>query len=370
MKKHVFLFVIVFFSSCTLHTRKEIQPESGAGSQPPLTLVFAGDVMHHLPQMYASYVPETNSLDYTPCFKFIRPLVQKADLAFCNLETSLGGKPFSGYPRFSSPDELLFALKDAGFDVVQIANNHVFDRKRKGLERTIQLIHDQGLYHTGAFISKDQRDTLYPLIITLKGVKIAVLNFTYGTNGLNVEEPSVVNKLDTIQILADIRKCERLSADIIIMLAHWGDEYYLKSNEIQRKTADFCIKNGVDFIAGTHPHVVQEVSFYENKEKNKLVPVFYSLGNLISNQTDINRNGGILANVRIDTQSKSITSVSITPVFVYKGYLNQKRQYYLIPTVDFVKEPVNYQLPQNDSLSLITFHQNIQARLKNVKIEK
>ena len=93
-------------------TEKENIQKSEVVLNEPITLIFAGDVMHHMPQMNAAYVPETNSLDYTPCVQFVKPVIQKADLAFCNLETSLGGKPFSGYPKFSSPDELLFALKD------------------------------------------------------------------------------------------------------------------------------------------------------------------------------------------------------------------------------------------------------------------
>ena len=350
-------------------TEKENIQKSEVVLNEPITLIFAGDVMHHMPQMNAAYVPETNSLDYTPCFQFVKPVIQKADLAFCNLETSLGGKPFSGYPKFSSPDELLFALKDTGFDVIQIANNHVIDQGSKGLERVIQLIQDEGLHHTGAYINQDQRDTQYPFIIKVKGVKIAVLNYTYSTNGLIVRKPNIVNTIDTVQILQDILSARNSKADIIIMLAHWGNEYHLKSNDIQHDIADFCIENGVDLIVGTHPHVVQNVSFLENREKSKIVPVFYSLGNFISNQREKNTNGGILAGVIIDSANKHITSVSYIPLFVYKGYMNLKSQYYLIPTSDFVNNPSKYPIPKADSLSAVGFHNDIVARLKNVMIE-
>ena len=369
MKIHVIFFLIIFLSSCTTNTQKESIQKSETVLAETITLIFAGDIMHHMPQMNAAYVPETNSLDYTPCFQFVKPAIEKADLAFCNLETSLGGKPYAGYPRFSSPDELLFALKDIGFDVIQMANNHVIDQGSRGLERTIQLIQNEGLHPIGAYIDKDQRDTQYPLIFKVKGVKIAVLNCTYGTNGLIIKKPTIVNLMDSVLILQDIQRAKELSADIIILLPHWGYEYHLKSSDIQHNYADFFIENGVDLIVGTHPHVVQDVAFKASKKKDKIVPVFYSLGNFISNQQQKYKNGGILARILIDTEKKHISSVSYIPTYVYKGYLNKKRQYYLIPTNDFINTPSKYPIPKPDSLSIIDFHNDLSVRLKNVMVE-
>ena len=369
LNKFESLFLIIFLWSCTPNTPRENIKKPEPVQSEPVTLIFAGDVMHHMPQMYAAYVPETNLLDYTPCFQYIKTTVQKADLAFCNLETSLGGKPFSGYPRFSAPDELLYALKETGFDVIQMANNHVLDRGSRGLERAIELIRNEGMHHVGAYVNQDQHDTHYPLMIDIKGIKIAVLNVTYGTNGLIVKKPNVVNVFDSLQVLSDIRKARELSADIIIMLAHWGYEYHLYSNADQDEIAGFCVGHGVDLIIGSHPHVVQNVRFIENKEKGRLVPVFYSLGNFISNQTDIYRNGGLLAHIKINKDKKYISAVSITPLYVFKGSVNHKRQYYLIPSNDFLKNTANYPIPSADSVSVVQFHNDIKRRLKNVMIE-
>lgn len=366
MNKHIFSLFILFLIACFSGCDKKNSQKSVTDTQKPITLIFAGDVMHHTPQMHASYVSETNSFDYTPCFQFVKPYVQSADFAFCNLETNLGGKPYTGYPLFSAPDELLFALKDCGFDGLQIANNHIFDRGSKGLERTIQRIKEHGMYSIGAYIDKNQRDTEYPPIFNLKGVKTAVLNYTYGTNGLPVKYPNIVNIIDSIQIIKDIYFARQQKADLIIALMHWGWEYRLKSDKIQRDWADFLVSNGVDLIIGSHPHVVQEVDFKPNKKKT--VPVYYSLGNFISNQREKHRNGGILAKIEINSETKEISTVSYIPFYVYKGHLNNLRQFYIIPTQKFIDNPSEFFIPKKDSLELIDFHNTIKNKLNNIEI--
>lgn len=283
-------------------------------------------------------------------------------------ETILGGKPYTGYPQFSAPDELLFALKDAGFDAMQIANNHILDRGSKGLERTIQVIKEQGLYSIGAYINRDHRDNEYPPIFNLKGVKIAVLNYTYGTNGLPTKRPNLVNEFDSIQIIKDIHYSRQQKADLVIALTHWGWEYQLTSDKIQHDWAKFLVENGIDLIIGSHPHVVQEVDFLTNKDK--FVPVFYSLGNFISNQRERHRNGGILAKIQIDSEKKIVSTVSYLPFYVYKGYLNNLHQYYLIPTNDYLNNPENFPISKKDSLELIDFHHVTKKKLRNIKMVK
>ena len=322
--------------------------------------------MHHMPQMYASYVTKSNSLDYSPCFQFVKPYIQSADLAFCNFETVLAGKPYSGYPQFSAPDELLFALKDSGFDVLQIANNHIFDRGSKGLERTVQLIKEQGMYSVGAYINIDHRDNEYPPIFNLKGVKVAVLSYTYGTNGLPAKRPNLVNVVDSIQIIKDIHFSRQQKADLIIALMHWGWEYQLQSDKIQHAWADFLVSHGIDLIIGSHPHVVQEIDF--KAFKNKSIPVLYSLGNFISNQRKTHQNGGIMAKIEISPEKKRISSVTYIPFYVYKGHLNKLRQHYLIPTQNYISNPMDFVLPKKDSLELVDFHAIIKGKLKNINI--
>lgn len=366
MRKFIPLILIIFLTSCIPATKKENVQKSEDKPSESITLIFAGDAMHHMPQMYVSYVTENNSLDYTPVFQYIKPFVQSADLAFCNFETILAGKPYSGYPQFSAPDEFLYALKDCGFDVMQIANNHILDRGSKGLERTIQLIKEQELYSIGAYVNKDQRDNEYPLFFEIKGVKIAFLNYTYGTNGLSTKRPNIVNQIDSIQIIKDIAAAKEQNPDLLIALMHWGWEYQLKSDKNQHYWADLLISNGVDLIIGSHPHVVQDVEF--KVDSGKFVPIFYSLGNFISNQRERHRNGGVLVKVEINSKVKNISTISYLPFYVYKGYLNNLRQYYIIPTQDFIKSPSSFPIPKKDSLELMDFHKNVSNRLYNVQI--
>ncbi len=364
--KAIGFLLILFLTSCISDSKKTSRKLEDDPPE-PIMLIFAGDAMHHMPQLYASYVAETNSFDYTPVFQYIKPFVQSADLAFCNLETPLGW-PYSGYPEFSAPDEFLFALKDCGFDVMQIANNHILDRGSKGLERTIQIIKEQEMYSIGAYINNEHRDNEYPLFFDIKGVKIALLNYTYGTNGLSARRPNIVNRLDSTQIIKDISVAKEHKADLLIALMHWGWEYQLKSDKIQHKWANFLISNGIDLIIGSHPHVVQEVDL--NADSGKFVPIFYSLGNFVSNQRERHRNGGILAKIEINPKVKNISTVSYLPFYVYKGYLNDLRQYYLIPTQDFIKSPSKYPIPKKDSLDLMDFHKNVSDRLFNIQMTR
>jgi poly-gamma-glutamate synthesis protein (capsule biosynthesis protein) len=368
LKKYIFLLLIIFLSSCLSENKKRNTQKSEVEPSEYLTLIFAGDVMHHLPQMYAARNSKTNSLNYTPCFQFIKPYIESADFAICNFETILGGKPYSGYPQFSAPDELLFALKDCGFDMLQIANNHILDRGSKGLERTIQLIKEHGLYSIGAYINEDHRNVEYPPIFNLKGIKIALLNYTYGTNGLPTEYPNIVNKIDSIQIIKDIHYSKQQNAEFVIALMHWGWEYQLASDIVQKQWADFLVENGVDMIIGSHPHVVQEFEFKEFDDKS--VPVFYSLGNFISNQREKYRNGGILAKVAINLTNKSKSTVSYIPFYVYKGSLNNLYQFYIIPSQNFIENPTDFPIPKKDSLELVEFHDITKKKLRNVEIDK
>src|SRR5688572_4140801 len=116
-----------------------------------LSLLFLGDIMQHDSQIADAYNKNTGIYDYTPCFEYIKPYIEAVDLAIGNLEVTLAGKPYKGYPQFSAPDELLVAMKNIGVDVLVTANNHCVDRGRAGLERTIAMLDSFGIQHTGTF---------------------------------------------------------------------------------------------------------------------------------------------------------------------------------------------------------------------------
>ena len=200
MKKSVLLFASLFFF-CSFIQNSNSNPLVIPDNE-TVSLIFVGDVMGHIPQVDAAYNPQNDSYNYDACFKWIKPYLKKADFAIANLEVPIAGKPYSGYPAFSSPDALLDALKNAGFNLLLTGNNHVLDRGNSGLERTIHQLSKRKFLFAGSYIDENQRDSLYPVILQSKGLKIIILNCTYGTNGNEVQEPALVNYIDTVEILS------------------------------------------------------------------------------------------------------------------------------------------------------------------------
>ncbi|MDR1682164.1 MAG: CapA family protein, partial [Candidatus Symbiothrix sp.] len=176
-----------------------------------ITLLFAGDAMQHQKQLDAAY--RNGKYDYSSYFRYIQPEIEAADLAIVNLETTLGGKPYKGYPMFSSPDAFAETLKTAGFDVFLNANNHILDRFSKGVNRTLNVLDSLEVQHTGVFRDSLERENHYPLMIYQKGFRIALLNYTYATNGIEAKPPVTVNYIDTIQIYNDIQKAKNQFPD-------------------------------------------------------------------------------------------------------------------------------------------------------------
>lgn len=365
--KNKYLFILIFslfLLSCNFKSvKKQTEKTLPKQENKPLVLIFAGDVMNHTPQSHAAYDSRTDSYDFKPCFQFIKPYIETADLSFCNLELPLAGKPYSGYPQFSGPDEMLDAIQWTGFDVIQTANNHIMDRGNTGNQRTISEIQKRNLQFVGSYTGKDHKDSIYPLIITKNNVKIAILNYTYGLN-MYMTRPSIVNIFDSTLIKNEIHKAKSQNVDFIIATVHWGNEYELKRNNIQKKWSDFLIKNGVDLIIGSHPHVVQ--NFEIEQYKGKSIPIFYSLGNFTSNQREKNKNGGILARVEIDTKHKIVKNVSYLSFYLLKGILDKKFQYYLLPTDEYILNHSLYPISQNDSVRLIDFHTQTKETLKDI----
>lgn len=330
-----------------------------------VTLVFAGDIMGHSPQFNAAFNPASKSYHYESCFEQVRPYISKADFAIANLEVTLAGPPYEGYPRFSSPDALSDGLKYAGYDVLLTANNHIADRGRKGLERTLNVLNKRKFLFAGSYYNQAHRDSIYPLMMEKNGLRIALLNCTYSTNGIAVTAPNIVNRIDTIQIKKDIQKAQELAADIIIMAVHWGTEYALQASENQRNLARWMARNGIGLIIGSHPHVVQDAEVIQT-EDGREVPVYYSVGNSISNQRKPHTDGGIMVKAEINPGTGKVMSHSYLPVFVHKGQLHGKYQFHLIATPDFIARPDSFALPVTDSLALRWFDEQTRERLANM----
>lgn len=309
-----------------------------------LSLLFLGDIMQHDSQIADALDKATGTYDYRPCFQYVKPYIQSVDVAIGNLEVTLAGRPYKGYPQFSAPDELLLALKDMGMDVIVTANNHSVDRGKAGLERTITMLDSFNLSHTGTFRDKEEKDQNHPLMVERQGFKLAILNYTYGTNGLPVTRPNIVNMLDTATIRKDLIKAGELNADAIIVFPHWGGEYQSLPSKNQKAVADLCFQYGATLVIGAHPHVVQPMSWF--KEKNQLVA--YSLGNFVSGQRKRYTDGGAM--IRIELEKVSFQDGSSYTAIDTAGYIlewvyrtvDSRQDYFVIPVPSAEDNPVAF----------------------------
>lgn len=272
------------------------------------TLLFVGDAMQHQAQLDKAKELGEGDYDYSDCFTLISPLVKKADYAVCNLEVPLGGGPdYTGYPCFSAPDSYAQALKEAGFDMMLTANNHCLDRKGKAAKRTLNALDSLKIDHIGTYRSTQERDSLVPFMKNINGYNIAFLNYTYGTNGIIPDEGIEVALIDKEKIKKEIDLAKIKGAEIIIVAIHWGIEYVLIENNIQRNLADYIVDCGADMIIGGHPHVVQPMKVVRNEKENKDVLIVYSLGNFISNMKTADTRGGalVMASLTRDNSGKA-----------------------------------------------------------------
>ncbi|MDR1198653.1 MAG: CapA family protein [Prevotellaceae bacterium] len=297
-----------------------------------LRLVFIGDVMQHMPQINAARMPD-GMYSYDSCFSLVAGEIGYADFKVANLELTLAGAPYSGYPCFSAPDAIAEALKKAGINLLSTANNHSCDRGSKGIERTLDVIDRLGMYHAGTYRNISEKTFSYPQIVDIKGFRMAFLSYTYGTNGLPAVYPNIVNLIDTAEMANDIKLAKNYTPDMIICLIHWGLEYQLKHNNEQKALAEFMISHGINLIIGSHPHVVQPMETQTDTAGNISSAIVYSLGNAVSNQNYEHTDIGAIAHVAIiknDTAAK-IIDCRYSLILRHRPVEKGKTNFYIIP---------------------------------------
>lgn len=322
-------------------------------------LVFAGDLMQHIPQVNAART-NVGSYDYTSSFQDLKEIVEHADIAILNLETTLTPQNhYTGYPLFRSPAQLADAIKNIGIDIAVLANNHICDNGRVGIEFTTSRLDSLGIAYTGAFTDSLQYQQLNPLNFTANGLHFALLNYTYDTNGIPVPKGTIVNLIDTTVIAHDLQKIDHTKTDCVIVFFHWGDEYARQPNKEQQMLADFCHKRNVEIVMGSHPHVIQPVeAFYDTDSLIRSVTV-YSLGNLVSNQRERYRNGGLIITLEIEKAKNNPIRISpyYTPVWV------QLPGYRIIPptigdTLSISEtQRISYEQFMNDTRKLLKYNE-------------
>lgn len=281
-------------------------------------LIFAGDAMQHQRQIDAARMPD-GSLDYMPYFSALKPYISGADYATVNLETPLGGAPYSGYPTFCAHDNYVNALTDAGFDLILSANNHILDRRDRGVTRTISTFESLGVPWLGVYRDAAHRQEILPFIREINGFKIAFLNYTYGTNGFVKHTPIEIDYIDRDLMARDVLTAREHGAELIAVCIHWGEEYRLLPNREQKSLAAYLDSLGVEIIIGGHPHVIQPMELKRSKFTRRPVLTVYSLGNLISAMRTTDTRGGALVKVKLGRTLKGqavIAGASYRMVFV------------------------------------------------------
>jgi poly-gamma-glutamate capsule biosynthesis protein CapA/YwtB (metallophosphatase superfamily) len=247
-------------------------------------LLASGDVLPHRSVVERARTSGARSgrfYDFGSMFSSIRPIVSAADLAVCHLETPLSpsGRGLSGYPRFNAPPQLASAIRTAGYDACSVASNHSMDQGPAGVAGTLHVLDKAGLRHAG--MARSLREAR-PTILSVRGVRVALLSYTYGLNGFRLPRgrPWLVNLLSPGRILADTRAARRAGSQFTVLFLHWGQEYRSAPTTAQRTLARKLLADpSVDLILGHHAHVVQPVQRIHGKW------VAFGMGNSLSAQS-------------------------------------------------------------------------------------
>lgn len=308
--------------------------------------------MGHDEQIWSAENRETHQYNYDDVFKYIKPVISEADIAIANFEVTLGGPPYTGYPQFSSPSDLAVACKNAGINYLVTANNHAADRGNKGIINTINRLDSIGIPHTGTFLNSSCRDSLIPLIIKKKGTSIALLNYTFSTNGIIVPEPVKVNMLDKELITKDVKKARDKKADFIILFLHWGTEYDTIPSKSQTDLAGYFLSIGVDMVIGSHPHVLQKMVRSADPSTGDGKVVVYSLGNFISNQRKPKTDGGSMVRIELKKRGEkySVSDAGYYLTWVYTPIVKYRKKFYILPCSEFENKPEFFDKPEAFSL--------------------
>lgn len=346
-----------------------------------ISVLCAGDIMYHMPQVRSAYNSTTGKYDFSDNFKYMKPIVSKADYAIVNFETTLARQSdYTSYPVFNSPLECLDSIKDTGFDMLLYANNHCYDYKKSGFLATLNHFKNYGFDYIGAKTSPEEKSYI---VKDINGIKLGLLNFAdtitqpngqyYTINGITINDGCeqlmdiyVRNQEDALysEVQKRIADMRSQGAELIIMFIHWGDEYKLEPVSSQTKVAQKLCNLGVDVIIGSHPHVIEPMEILRSQTNPEHSTIcFYSLGNYISNQNRLSfqdlaqsvrpytENGlTVTLNIRkYNTGDIFVNKIEYTPTWVHRypasdGYYD----YNVIPLVNAIASPNEYGLNLSD----------------------
>lgn len=344
---------IIFFPPLSIYAPEKSQPIEQEEIPVSISISSVGDLMVHMPQYKAAFDSKSGTYGFDENFMYVKEYIESSDLALCNLETVFAGGEPDGYPVFNAPDSLANTIRNTGFDVALLSNNHILDKGTTAMLRTIDILSESGIQSTGVHKAVDKPY----LIMNIKGINIGIISYTYETpkvdgrktinsNIISTRALPLINTFnyddldaDLLKIKANIESAKVDGAEIIICYFHWGQEYQLSPNDYQIKIAESVAQMGADIVFASHPHVLQPSVIMVNQTSGKKTAVFYSMGNFISNQrveTLDNRytEEGIIAKVQMDFMKSTgaITNykASAIPIWVDK-YQSEETEYRVIP---------------------------------------
>jgi len=362
-------FLGLTLASCTT-TIESLKPRDTENGN-KLTVSVTGDIMMHDSQLAAAFQESCSCYQFENSFSEIAPYLQSTDLSIGNLETTLPGDKnlFKGYPNFGAPDSLADALESAGFNILVTANNHSADTGEKGVRGTIKVLDKKGIKHTGTFSSLAEYREKPFLFLRVKGYKIALLNFTYGTNGMEVPQNTAINLIEEELIKDQLLNVRKYRPDLTIVFYHFGKEYERVPNDYQKKFVEWAFQNGAQIVFGSHPHVLQKYDHYQsadysgNDADGSPVDdrfVIYSLGNFISGQNGRYRDGGIILQLDINKRKNGtieIDNIKYIPVWRYIEISSSgKRSFKLLPVEVYLDKEKSRELPESSVEELKTFY--------------
>jgi len=377
MHKHIFLIFVTLVLSLQLRAQKDTLLNvsdstivvSDSLKSNTMSLLFIGDLMGHGSQIRSALNPDKNEYSYDTVFHYLKDIMSEPDFTIANLEVTLAGPPFKGYPQFSSPDALAVDAAEAGIDIFVTANNHSVDRRLHGINRTIDVLDSLSIPHTGTFKNKDARDTTNLIIIEKDSIRVGLLNYTYGTNGIPVPKPSVVNLIDRDIMKSDIDSANNKGLDKLIVFLHFGSEYQSSPNISQTGLVNFLFEEGVDIVIGSHPHVIQLMEHHKVFENDSMHENFvaYSLGNFVSNQRKTKTDGGVMARLVLKKENGKtyIDKSNYILTWVYKKIrVGETYDFFILPAAEFENNKSFFK-NQADYNKMMLYVKNSRSLLNN-----
>ena len=365
----VFLLLIIALAAGLVKCAVGGGDEKGGGlfeGEPKVTsedisILCVGDIMAHEPQYRSVYDSASGTYDFSENYTYVKEYIEGADLALCNVETVFADMPPQGYPTFNAPDGLADTIKSVGFDVAITSNNHMIDQGTAGVERTLQVLRERGLTTVGSRLTEDENE--YALV-RVGDVNVGIVAYTYETTGTNSTKSlngmavpeAVSNRIcsfnpevwetDITKITNNIDLVRKAGADIVVCYFHWGEEYHQDPMDYQVKMAEvLAAENGVDVIFASHPHILEKADTVYSEKYGKTVPVYYSMGNFISNQRAEslgpgrrNTEDGIMAEVTftVTKEDGAVSGISLKEATALPTWVSREKEggrwlYELIP---------------------------------------